>query len=66
MSDQTKSLIRHILTALGTIVTLIGLNTWVPILTFLQTHLDAVWEAVNVVIGVIVALYGFFFKRSNS
>jgi len=65
MDPKTKSLIRHALTAIGTIIGLIGLNAWVPVLTFLQNNLDAVWDAANVIIGLVVALYGFFFKRDQ-
>jgi phage-related protein len=60
MNEQTKSLIRHILTALGTILALIGLNNVIPIIDFLQSNLDGVWGAIEVLIGFIVALLGFF------
>jgi hypothetical protein len=59
MTQNTKSLIRHILTALGTIVALIGLNGVLPIIDFLQESLDQVWDSVVVVIGFITTLYGY-------
>lgn len=60
MSEKFKSLLRHVLTVLGTIVGLIGLDSWIPIMTFIQANLDKVWDAVNVLVGVVLALLGFF------
>ena len=61
--NEPKSLIRHTLTALGTVVALIGLNGVVPIIDFLQSNLDPVYDAVEVLVGFAVMLYGFFRKR---
>ncbi len=63
MDNKTKSLIRHILTAVGTIITLIGVNSVVPIITFIQNNFDGVWEAASTVIGALITIYGYFFKR---
>ncbi len=63
MDNKTKSLIRHILTAVGTIITLLGVNSVVPIITFIQNNLDGVWEAASTVIGALITIYGYFFKR---
>lgn len=60
MKENTRSLIRHILTALGTILTLIGLNSVVPVVDFLMENLDSVSNAVEVIIGFLLAAYGFF------
>ena len=65
MSEQTKSLIRHILTALGTILAVIGLNSAIPIIDFLQDNLDGVWAALDVIIGFVIALIGFFNDRGE-
>jgi sulfite exporter TauE/SafE len=65
MSESLKSLIRHILTALGTILGLIGLNEVVPVLTFLQDNLDVVNNAVLTILGFVTALAGFFKDKSR-
>ena len=59
MTESTKSLIRHLLTALGTVVALVGLNGWLPFLDFLTESLDVIWDAVVVIIGFVTAVYGY-------
>lgn len=66
MTDNTKSLIRHFLTALGTVVTLIGLNHWVPVLDYLSGSLDSLWDSVVAVIGIVTTLVGYFVKRDKN
>lgn len=65
MNESTRSLIRHILTALGTVVALIGLNGVVPIIDFLSENLDAVWDAVVVIIGFVTTMIGFFSDKGE-
>lgn len=70
MTTISKSAVRHLLTAIGTLVALVGLNELLPVISFLQTSLDTVWEAVVIIIGFITALIGFFkdserFKATN-
>ena len=55
-----KSLIRHILTALGVVLTFIGLGRFTGLTDLLLANLDAVWAAASTIIGAIVAIYGFF------
>jgi len=59
MNESTKSLIRHFLTILGTIVGLVGLNTWVPVLEYLNQSLDQLWAAVVTILGFITTVFGF-------
>jgi phage-related protein len=60
MNEQTKSLLRHILTALGVVLGLVGANKVVPVISFLQDNLDGVWAAVSSLIGFVTALLAFF------
>jgi hypothetical protein len=60
MNEKTKSLVRHVLTAVGTVVALIGLNGVIPVIDFLQENLDGVWDAVEVIIGFVLTMFGFF------
>jgi hypothetical protein len=55
-----KSLLRHILTALGAILGFIGLGKFSGLIDILNNNLDAVWAAVATVVGVATAIYGFF------
>ena len=60
MNDQTKSLVRHLLTALGFILSAIGIADAANIIDFLLADLDFIWDAVLVLIGVVTTIIGFF------
>tara|TARA_R110000803_G_scaffold205599_1_gene272387 strand:+ start:100 stop:327 length:228 start_codon:yes stop_codon:yes gene_type:complete len=60
MNEKTKSLIRHILTTVGTVLALIGVNGFIPIIDFVTDNLDGMWEAISTVVGFVLALVGFF------
>lgn len=64
-SAQIKSLIRHALTAIGTLLVLTGLNTWIPLVDLLTENLDAVFAAIEVLVGVGVAVFGFFRNKDR-
>ena len=64
-SAQIKSLIRHALTAIGNLIVLTGLNTWVPLVDLLTENLDSVISAIEVLIGVGVAVFGFFRNKDR-
>ena len=65
MKESTKSLIRHILTSLGTIVALLGVDQFVPILQFLIESLDDIWGAVVAIIGFVTTLFGYFKDKNR-
>jgi len=62
---QIKSLIRHALTAIGTLLVLTGLNGFVPLVDLLTENLDTTFQAVEVLGGVIVAVFGFFRNKER-
>lgn len=64
MTDQTKSLIRHILTALSGVLIAIGLTSAAGIINFTLGNLDAVWEAILVITGFVAGFKGFKFGRT--
>jgi hypothetical protein len=64
-SAQIKSLIRHALTAIGTLLVLTGLNKWLPLVDLLTANLDSVILAFEVIIGLVVALFGFFRNKER-
>lgn len=55
-----KSLIRHLLTALGTVLTLVGLEQFSGALNYLVEQLDAIYSAALTLIGVITTIIGYF------
>jgi len=62
---QIKSLIRHALTAIGTLLVLTGLNGFVPLVDLLTENLDTTFQAVEGLGGVIVAVFGFFRNKER-
>jgi len=60
MTEQVKSLIRHTLTAIGVLLTMIGIDKFIPLVEYLQTNLDGVVAAVSTLVGVVVTIFGFF------
>lgn len=64
-SAQIKSLIRHALTAIGTLLVLTGLNKWLPLVDLLTANLDSVILAFEVIIGLVVAIFGFFRNKER-
>ena len=65
MNVITKSVIRHLLTALGALLGVIGLNHFVPVLDYLQNSLDTIWDSVIAIIGVVTTLIGFFTNKDR-
>lgn len=65
MNESTKSLIRHILTALGTILALLGLNQFTGVVDFMLESFDGVWGAIELLVGFVIALIGFFQDRGE-
>jgi len=64
-SAQIKSLIRHALTAVGTLLVLTGLNSWLPLVDLLTENLDSAVNAIEVLAGLGVAVFGFFRNKER-
>jgi hypothetical protein len=65
MNEQTKSIIRHLLTALGVVLGFVGLSKFTGLLDILNQNLDTVWNAVLTIIGFITTLVGFFKNKDR-
>ena len=65
MNEQTKSIIRHVLTALGVVLGFVGLSKFTGLLDILNQNLDTVWNAVLTIIGFITTLVGFFKNKDR-
>lgn len=61
----SKSLLRHILTALGAVLAFLGIGNMTGLINILTTNLDIVWEAVTSIVGVVVMVIGYFKGRKN-
>ena len=58
--EQIKSLIRHLLTAVGILLTLLGVDKLIPVIEYLQGNLDGLFAAITTVIGIVMTVIGFF------
>ncbi len=65
MTNQTKSLIRHMLTALGVLLAALGLGNASGLIEELLSNLDVIWDAVLVIVGTIVSIVGFFRNKDR-
>lgn len=64
-TEQIKSLVRHVLTALGTLLVLFGLNRFIPVVETLTLNLDSTFQAIEVLIGVVLVVVGFFRNKDR-
>lgn len=64
-AQEIKSLIRHSLTAIGTLLVFTGLNKFIPLVDYLTENLDSTVQAIEVLIGVGVAVFGFLRNKDR-
>ena len=62
---ELKSLIRHALTAIGTLLVLTGLNRFIPLVEYLTENIDSTFQAIEVLVGVVVAVFGFLRNKDR-
>lgn len=65
MNEQTKSLIRHLLTALGMIFAVFGLADAAEVIEVLSADLDKIWDAILVLVGLVTTVIGFFTNKER-
>jgi len=60
-----RSPYRHILTAIGVLLSLLGLDQYVPIITYLEGSFDGIWNAIIFLIGAGTTIWGYLFGREK-
>jgi hypothetical protein len=65
MTEQTKSLIRHLLTAIGFLLATLGLADAADLVNILLADLDKTWDAALVLVGVATTVAGFFQNKER-
>lgn len=65
MDNKTKSLIRHILTGLGSVLVFFGVTTMTDAIQYISENLDVMWEAGSTIVGFALTLYGFFRNKER-
>jgi hypothetical protein len=65
MNEQNKSLIRHLLTALGVLMAALGLGNASGLIEELLSNLDTIWDAILVLSGTVISIVGFFKNKDR-
>lgn len=65
MNEKTKSLIRHAITAVGFLLTMVGLGKYSGLLDILSVNLDGIFAAISTVAGVVTMVIGFFRNKER-
>jgi hypothetical protein len=65
MNEQSKSLVRHLLTAVGFLLATLGLADASDMVNGLLANLDGIWDAVLVLSGTAVGIFGFFRNKDR-
>lgn len=58
--EGVKSLVRHFLTALASILLVLGLAEWMGVVNFIINSLDALFVAGTTISSFVTGLVGFF------
>ena len=64
-TEKFKSVVRHALTAIGTLLVFFGLNSYVPLVDYLTENLDGTVQAVEVIVGVVLVVFGFLKNKDR-
>lgn len=65
MNEQTKSLIRHLLTAIGFLLASLGLADASDMINGILANLDGIWDAILVLSGTVIGIIGFFKNKER-
>jgi hypothetical protein len=64
-TEKFKSVVRHALTAIGTLLVFFGLNSYVPLVDYLTENLDGTVQAVEVIVGFVLVVFGFLKNKDR-
>ena len=64
-TEKFKSVGRHSLTAIGTLLVFFGLNSYVPLVDYLTENLDGTVQAVEVLVGFVLVVFGFLKNKDR-
>jgi hypothetical protein len=64
-TEKFKSVVRHALTAIGTLLVFFGLNSYVPLVDYLTENLDGTVQAVEVLVGFVLVVFGFLRNKDR-
>ena len=64
-TEKFKSVVRHALTAIGTLLVFFGLNSYVPLVDYLTENLDGTVQAIEVLVGFVLVVFGFLKNKER-
>ena len=64
-TEKFKSVVRHALTAIGTLLVFFGLNSYVPLVDYLTENLDGTVQAVEVLVGFVLVVFGLLKNKER-
>ena len=64
-TEKFKSVVRHALTAIGTLLVFFGLNSYVPLVDYLTENLDGTVQAIEVLVGFVLVVFGFLRNKDR-
>ncbi len=65
-TERILSLVRHSLTALGTVLLVLGLGKYSGVIDYMLQNLDGVYAAIMSIVGVVINVWGFFKNRNET
>lgn len=63
-TERILSLVRHTLTAIGTVLLVLGLGKYSGAIDYMLQNIDGVYAALMSIVGVFVNIWGFFKNRN--
>ena len=64
-TEKFKSVVRHALTAIFTLLVFFGLNSYVPLVDYLTENLDGTVQAIEVLVGFVLVVFGFLRNKDR-
>lgn len=65
MNKNTASIVRHILTALGSMAIVLGLSKFTGVITYVLDHMDEMVAAITSIIGFVTTIWGFLQNKDR-
>lgn len=65
-TERILSLVRHTLTAIGTVLVVLGLGKYTGAIDYIVQNLDGVYAAIMSIVGVVINVWGFFKNRNET
>ncbi len=65
MNKNTASIVRHILTALGSMAVMLGLSKFTGVITYILDNMDSLIASITSIIGFVTTIWGFLQNKDR-